>query len=152
MNNHPSEWMTGTERTGTPAGDTMKEIAQHHEHVLNLARRMYEQGWNDAQYTFDNPLQLTLVQDQFKRKISTPVVTTDAVMKLLMKSGEEGLNCHELGAALDVDYKGCNPILTRLHKTGVLCRLNELRNGAKVYVLPLFVEGRQLAPFKENQN
>ena len=57
MNINPDEWMTGTARTGTPAGDTMKEIAQHHEHVLNLARRMYEQGWNDAQNTFDNPLQ-----------------------------------------------------------------------------------------------
>jgi hypothetical protein len=37
-------------------------------------------------------------------------------------------------------------VLSDLHKAGLLCRLSEVRNRCKVYVLPEYVGGRETEP------
>lgn len=69
-------------------------------------------------------------------------------LQLLLEAGRRGLNWRELAEVTGLHHGGASGVLSVLHKTNRVERLTEVRNKCKVYVHPLFVEGRNIEQFK----
>ena len=116
--------------------------------VSDLVKKMYEQGWNDAMSTQQNPVQLELVQEQHRRKKNKAVLHEEVVLRIIMKSGENGMTSADVAASLNLERERAAPIMSKLHMQGKIDRLRVTRKCGKVYVHPLMVEGRETAPYK----
>jgi hypothetical protein len=66
--------------------------------------------------------------------------------------GYYGATFAELSKHYGVHHGKTSGPLSTLHKTGRLARLAEERNGCKVYVLPIHVDGRATEPHGGNLN
>jgi hypothetical protein len=64
----------------------------------------------------------------------------------LALAGENGLTYAELGRKADWHHGQSSSVLSTLHKTGRVARLTTRRNGAKVYVLPVYGETAPTEP------
>lgn len=63
-------------------------------------------------------------------------------LRQLKAAGFTGLTWHDLAHALDWHHGQASGTLSVLHGAGLIARLTESRNRSKVYVLPIFVDGR----------
>jgi DNA-binding MarR family transcriptional regulator len=63
---------------------------------------------------------------------------------LIDKNGEYGITWGELSQSLNVHHGSASCVLSVLHKEGELVRLKERRGRSKVYVLPYWVNGREI--------
>ena len=63
-------------------------------------------------------------------------------LRLLRTAGSTGMTWHDLATALDVHHGSASGLLSVLHRAGLVSRLSASRNRSKIYVLPIFVEGR----------
>lgn len=59
----------------------------------------------------------------------------------------DGATWHELADHLAVHHGAASALLSVLHKSGMICRLQEKRNRCHVYVTPQYVAGRAHDPF-----
>jgi hypothetical protein len=57
-----------------------------------------------------------------------------------------GMTWRELDTLTSWGHGSTSRVLSDLHKAGLLCRLSEVRNRCKVYVLPEYVGGRETEP------
>lgn len=64
---------------------------------------------------------------------------------LLAEVREEGITGRELSDYFDIDYTRGGPVLSRLHLEGAVCRLKDRRGKGELYVLPQYVNGRDLS-------
>lgn len=67
-------------------------------------------------------------------------------LRQLKTAGSRGMTWHDLADALDWHHGQASGTLSVLHGAGLIHRLAESRNRSKVYVLPLFVDGRPTEP------
>lgn len=65
-----------------------------------------------------------------------------ATLHALTDAGPAGLTWHELAGRLDWHHGQASGALSTLHRGGLVARLTISRNRSKVYVLPMFVDGR----------
>lgn len=72
------------------------------------------------------------------------------VTHLLRQAGEQGLTWNELGQKMGLHHGSASGLLSVLHKTNVIRRLNETRNRSQIYVLPEYVYGRATSPYRPN--
>lgn len=68
------------------------------------------------------------------------------VLAFLAGCGPWGVTWAELAHALDVHHGTASGVLSVLHKDNRLARLSLRRNRCKVYVLPEYVNGREIEP------
>jgi hypothetical protein len=73
-------------------------------------------------------------------------------LRLLDVAGADGLTWTELGRALGVHHGSASGVLSVLHKEGRICRLTEVRNKCRVYVLPEHVQDRETEPHGRQRN
>jgi len=69
-------------------------------------------------------------------------------MWFLIDARSRGLTWRELGDAQGWHAGQSSGALSNLHKVGLITRLKERRNRCSVYVLPEYVNDRELSPFK----
>jgi hypothetical protein len=65
------------------------------------------------------------------------------VILMLSTAGSYGLTWREVSEITEWHHGTSSGALSVLHKAGRIERLTEKRNGCKVYVLDIFVEGRE---------
>lgn len=65
-------------------------------------------------------------------------------MRLLAKSGANGLTCQELETITELHHGNASSVLSNLHKDGKIARLSLKRKRYKIYVLPEYVIGRNV--------
>lgn len=65
-----------------------------------------------------------------------------STLAALKHAGADGLTWNELAAANDWHHGQASGALSTLHKAGLIARLSASRNRSKIYVLPIFVNGR----------
>ena len=73
-------------------------------------------------------------------------------LELLEKARRSGLTWRELADALNLHHGSASGVLSVLHLSGRIKRLTEVRNKCKVYVLPLFIDGRATEPHKQKKS
>ena len=66
----------------------------------------------------------------------------------LMKAKEQGLTWHEVADLNEWHHGQASSALSILHKVGIIARLKERRNKSAVYVLPDFINGREISERK----
>ena len=66
----------------------------------------------------------------------------------LMKAKEQGLTWHEVGDLNGWHHGQASGGLSVLHKVGIIARLKERRNKSAVYVLPDYINGREVSERK----
>ena len=69
-----------------------------------------------------------------------------AVLAYLAGVGPWGATWHDVSTVLDVHHGSASGVLSVLHKTGRIARLNLTRDRCKIYVLPDYVNGRETEP------
>lgn len=79
----------------------------------------------------------------------------DTTIRLLKSAKEQGLTWYELAKTLDTHHGTASGLLSVLHKSGRIVRLNETRTSetrgkSMIYVLPEYVDGRQTSPYRPN--
>lgn len=67
-----------------------------------------------------------------------------AVLDLAARCGTNGITWLETAEALNIHHGAASGALSVLHKEGRLARLALSRGDAKIYVLPLYAEGRAI--------
>lgn len=67
-------------------------------------------------------------------------------LRALYGSPRSGMTWAELANLLDWHHGQASGVLSNLHKAGRIARLRERRNGSSVYVLPMYVDGRETVP------
>jgi len=70
--------------------------------------------------------------------------------RLLQDAGTYGLTWTELGQKMNLHHGSASGLLSVLHKTGVIERLDETRNRSQIYVLPEYVNDRTKSPYRPN--
>lgn len=73
------------------------------------------------------------------------------VHALLREAGPHGLTDPEVQSALVIGHGASSGALTRLHRDGRIARLTERRARNEVYVMPWWVNGRPIAPYRPNR-
>lgn len=68
-------------------------------------------------------------------------------LAFLHRRAERGATWRELADHLSIHHGPASGALSVLHKVGSICRLTESREGSKVYVLPIYVAGRDTESF-----
>lgn len=66
-------------------------------------------------------------------------------------TGADGMTWRELAALFDLHHGQASGVLSVLHKTGRIARLAETRNRCKVYVHPVWIDGRTTEPHGSNR-
>lgn len=66
-------------------------------------------------------------------------------------TGADGMTWRELAALLDLHHGQASGVLSVLHKTGRIARLAEARKRCKVYVHPVWIDGRTTEPHGSNR-
>jgi len=66
----------------------------------------------------------------------------------LMKAKEQGLTWHEVADLNEWHHGQASGGLSILHKVGLIARLKERRDKSAVYVLPDFINGREISERK----
>jgi len=66
----------------------------------------------------------------------------------LMKAKEQGLTWHEVADLNEWHHGQASGALSILHKEGTIARLKERRNKSAVYVLPDYINGREISERK----
>ena len=66
----------------------------------------------------------------------------------LIKVKEQGLTWHEVADLNNWHHGQTSKVLSVLHKEGIIARLKERRNGSAVYVLPDYINGREVSERK----
>lgn len=74
-------------------------------------------------------------------EVNQPLRQTQALHALRL-AGERGLTWAELGSHLGLHHGASSGLLSRLHKRGLVMRLQTGRGRSSVYVLPEFLAGR----------
>jgi DNA-binding MarR family transcriptional regulator len=72
-----------------------------------------------------------------------PPSKKQGAMLLLLHHGERGLTSRELAAHFGWHHGSSSSVLSLLHKRGLIARLEEQRDGQRVYVDLHYVNGRQ---------
>jgi hypothetical protein len=72
------------------------------------------------------------------------------VIRMLSKARFVGCTVVEIRDRAIPHHGTASGTLSNLHKAGKIARLADRRSGAKVYVLPEFVNGRETEPFGRN--
>lgn len=73
------------------------------------------------------------------------------VIWALLAEGRWGLTWRELADDKGWHHGQASGVLSVLHKTGHIVRLRERRNRCAVYVMPLYVDDRDTAPYAANK-
>jgi hypothetical protein len=73
-------------------------------------------------------------------------------LQWLARCGREGVTWQELADVYEWHHGVASGVLSVLHKSGDIARLSERRNRCAVYVLPQFVDGRDVASHGRNSN
>lgn len=68
----------------------------------------------------------------------------------LAREQREGLTAREFGDLMWLEHQTYSGVMSNLHKAGKIERLKKQRKGAEVYVLPQYVNGRALSPYRAN--
>lgn len=68
------------------------------------------------------------------------------VLQILGDSEFHGVTWKELSDLTGEHHGSTSGALSVLHKDGIIARLTETRNRCKVYVLPEYVDGREIEP------
>ena len=71
-------------------------------------------------------------------------------IRLLASNREHGATWRDVSRALELHHGSASGVLSVLHKTGVIERLSEQRDGCLVYVLPEHVNGRTTSAYRPN--
>ena len=66
----------------------------------------------------------------------------------LMKAKEQGLTWHEVADLNEWHHGQASGALSILHKVGIIARLKERRNRSAVYILPDYINGREISERK----
>lgn len=72
------------------------------------------------------------------------------VIEMLKTKKEQGLTWKELSDIANWHHGESSGALSVLHKTGHIARITETRGRSQVYVLPEYVNGRELAAYRPN--
>lgn len=75
-----------------------------------------------------------------------------AVVIALGFAKAHGVTWREIGDATGWHHGSVSSALTNLHKGRFICRLADTRNGSKIYVLPTYVEGREVEVFASKKD
>ena len=70
-----------------------------------------------------------------------------AVMEQVRLSGLTGVTWYEIAKVLGIHHGAASGALSNLHKAGQVARLKERRGGSSIYVRPIAVNGRPVAPY-----
>lgn len=99
-------------------------------------------GWSGAQTSHDRATRQDSNGTTSKRQRDT--------IRLLNDCGERGATWRDLSRTLELHHGSASGVLSALHKTGVIARLSEQRDGCLVYVMPQFVGGRETTSYRPN--
>jgi hypothetical protein len=72
-------------------------------------------------------------------------------MYLLDARAARGMTWSEFASAERLHHGQASSVLSNLHKAGRIVRLNQTRFRSKVYVLPEWVKGREVEPYRANK-
>lgn len=77
----------------------------------------------------------------------------EQVMVMIGASGTRGMTWRELSKSTGLGHGSVSAILSTLHGDGKIDRLRSKREGSKVYVLPMWVLGRETSrPYRTRRN
>jgi len=76
--------------------------------------------------------------------VDTPIPRQRAVLIQMAVFGERGMTWRDVSRQLGIDHGAASGLLSRLHQQGHIVRLSQTRLRCKVYVLPKFVNDRQI--------
>jgi hypothetical protein len=93
-------------------------------------------GWSGTQSSEERALREDSDGTTGKRQL--------AALTYLAQRGRHGATWKELADGLGLHHGSASGVLSVLHKTEHICRLKEMRNKCKVYVLPEFVDNRPI--------
>jgi hypothetical protein len=87
-------------------------------------------------------------RERAEREDSTGVTSRRqrAVLRMLATYGSVGVTYSELGLRLNLHHGQASGVLSGLHKVGAIARLADKRHRCHVYVLPEYVDGREVQP------
>lgn len=68
-------------------------------------------------------------------------------LRAIIRADGVGMTVGEIETMYGWHHGQSSSALTHLHRAGHVARLKERRNGQEVYILPDFVEGRELSPY-----
>jgi len=74
----------------------------------------------------------------------TTTARQSETLRRLKAAGSDGMTWHDLADALGWHHGQASGVLSVLHRAGLIARLSASRNRCKIYVLPLFVDGRPI--------
>lgn len=72
----------------------------------------------------------------------TTTARQSETLRRLRDAGPDGMTWHDLADALGWHHGQASGVLSVLHRSGLIARLAASRNRCKIYVLPMFVDGR----------
>lgn len=73
------------------------------------------------------------------------------VLNLVARSGKTGVTWVEVAEQKHFHHGQSSGALSNLHRVGRIVRLKERRGRCGVYVLPVYVDGRETVPHKSNK-
>ena len=97
-------------------------------------------GWSGSETSKDRAIQNDKDGTTSKRQQDTLCDLFDA--------GYYGLTWYELAKIQEVHHGSASGALSVLHKAGLIVRLKERRNKSAIYVLPKYVNGREISERK----
>jgi hypothetical protein len=72
-------------------------------------------------------------------------------LNMVARNGKHGITWAELAMQKQLHHGQASGALSNLHRTGRVVRLKERRGRCGVYVLPIYVDGRETVPHKSNK-